>query len=626
MGVAGNTMKKPKLTLAMATYDDFYGVYATVQGIRAFNSIPALEQTEILVLDNNPEGQHASGCKDLARDVGIRYEQFKESTGTSATRQKLVELARGEYVLVMDCHVNFQPNFLDDLIRYVKYDADPKDLYTGPIVYDRFWKNLTWRDPVPTWTHWEYVWCNGMLGMWSTIWDKPGHPSMASGRVMGLLRLREYVPTGSRAEWAMTTEDALNEVQYMQAQGYTQRTGIYEIPAMGLGVFLTSKEHWLGFHPDHKEFGGEEWYIHEKYRKARRKCVSLPFLAWNHRFLRPDGIKYPISEEGKMRNNYLHFQELGGDLSEVHQHFVVDYHVAEKEWDKLVVDPVKYNPKDAYPPNTRPDNTKAAEFSQNGLPLPNNQESLFSMAMEMGSMGLNVCTDFARELMDYASKASVAMEVSDTRESTLFIAAGMKRRTSGEQSATAALLSIQSHEDYLLNLVNHAIQRAPGRSLSWFQVNGKTVQSEVAQWMPENVDTVFLVNPDQEVVTFVGNQESVKRMVIAHSLPQAVLESDIWQVTTEITRQNGTLYICERKPLPGPGTRLKGVLGKLGIRVTPECPCNEIAAIMDQMGNEWCLRHQHLLVTKIQEEARKRWLLWAARPFVITWLIRKVCR
>lgn len=354
--------------------------------------------------------------------------------------------------------------------------------------------------------------------------------------------------------------------------------------------------------------------------------MSLPFLAWNHRFLRPDGIKYPISEEGKMRNNYLHFQELGGDLSEVHQHFVVDYHVAEKEWDKLVVDPVKYNPKDAYPPNTRPDNTKAAEFSQNGLPLPNNQESLFSMAMEMGSMGLNVCTDFARELMDYASKASVAMEVSDTRESTLFIAAGMKRRTSGEQSATAALLSIQSHEDYLLNLVNHAIQRAPGRSLSWFQVNGKTVQSEVAQWMPENVDTVFLVNPDQEVVTFVGNQESVKRMVIAHSLPQAVLESDIWQVTTEITRQNGTLYICERKPLPGPGTRLKNLLAKFGIRVTPECPCNEIAAIMDQMGNEWCLRHQHLLVTKIQEEARKRWLLWAARPFVITWLIRKVCR
>ena len=184
----------------MATYDDFYGVYATVQGIRAFNSIPALEQTEILVLDNNPDGQHASGCKQLAKDVGIQYEEFRDSTGTSATRQKLVELARGEYVLVMDCHVNFLPCFLTDLIRYIDYDANPEDLYTGPIVYDRFWHNITYRDPTPTWTHWEYVWCNGMLGMWSTIWDKPWHPSMSSGRFAGLLRLREYDPKGSRAE------------------------------------------------------------------------------------------------------------------------------------------------------------------------------------------------------------------------------------------------------------------------------------------------------------------------------------------------------------------------------------------------------------------------------------------
>ncbi|MFN7318033.1 MAG: glycosyltransferase, partial [bacterium] len=171
--------QKPKLTLAMATYDDFYGVYATVQGIRANNSQPDLDQIEILVLDNNPEGQHASGCRDLAKDVGIRYEKFQDSTGTSATRQKLIELARGDFVLVMDCHVNFQPGFLHDLLRYINYDIDPKDLFTGPIVYDRYWTSLNWRDPAPTWTHWEYVWCNGMLGMWSTIWDKPGHPSMA---------------------------------------------------------------------------------------------------------------------------------------------------------------------------------------------------------------------------------------------------------------------------------------------------------------------------------------------------------------------------------------------------------------------------------------------------------------
>ena len=81
-----------------------------------------------------------------------------------------------------------------------------------------------------------------------------------------------------------------------------------------------------------REFGGEEWYIHEKYRQAGAKCLCLPFLRWQHRFadpaagrredrahpdedgrrLRLDVARVPtLGEPGDHRNRDLHAELLG---------------------------------------------------------------------------------------------------------------------------------------------------------------------------------------------------------------------------------------------------------------------------------------------------------------------------
>jgi hypothetical protein len=89
----------------------------------------------------------------------------------------------------------------------------------------------------------------------------------------------------------------------------------------GLGVFSCRKSAWLGFHPQFRGFGGEEGYIHEKFRQAGRRCLCLPWLRWIHRFGRPGGVQYPLIVEDKLRNYVLGHAELGLDLAPVVEHF-----------------------------------------------------------------------------------------------------------------------------------------------------------------------------------------------------------------------------------------------------------------------------------------------------------------
>jgi hypothetical protein len=97
----------------------------------------------------------------------------------------------------------------------------------------------------------------------------------------------------------------------------------FEIPAQGLGLFACRKDSWLGFNPHFRGFGGEEGYIHEKYRLAGKKTLCLPFLRWLHRFGRPNGIAYPLTAENKVRNYFIGHLEVGLDTRPIFDHFKV---------------------------------------------------------------------------------------------------------------------------------------------------------------------------------------------------------------------------------------------------------------------------------------------------------------
>jgi hypothetical protein len=249
----------PALTIGMATYDDFDGVYFTLQALRLYQD---LADTELLVVDN-------FGCKhteDLVRDwVGGTYVRATETVGTAAAKDLVFRRASGAAVLCCDSHVLFEPGVVRRLKEWHRDRPDSTDLLQGPLVYD---------DGAHLSSHFEPVWRDQMWGIWATdprALDPDGEP--------------------------------------------------FEIQMQGLGAFSCRTGAWPGFHPGFRGFGGEEGYLHEKFRQAGNRCVCLPWLRWMHRFGRPRGTPYPLTVEDKLRNYVLGHAELGLDLAPVLTHF-----------------------------------------------------------------------------------------------------------------------------------------------------------------------------------------------------------------------------------------------------------------------------------------------------------------
>jgi hypothetical protein len=636
-------MYSPKITVAMATFVDFHGVYFTIQNIRkdAINAGIDPSSYEILVLDNAPDTEHGRDVEKYCNDVGVRYETFTEKQSTSATRSKLFDLARGELVCVLDCHL-ITWNLIETLHRLMWQGAAERDLYTGPLFKD----NLT-----DYWTHWNPNWSNGMKGQWSLVWEHEETKELVYTRKVleGLeykleytkfrtdwnTENQEWIKTGLHFETPLELRNSPNKSKILWEHKSMKELGFrkifdhpshqsVEIPAMGLGLFAAWKEHWLGFHDDQKAFGGEEGYIHEKYRQHGRKCWCVKDLRWGHRFYRPDGIPYMISQESKMRNYYLHWQELGLDTGEIRKHFVEgpEVGVNPEEWDKLIADPVNYDDSKAYPPNTRPDNVQAREYSENGLPLPNNQESLFAMAMEMGADTEHPICRHAKMLMNTARRCNSLAVYSDHRETDLFLVAGMTQVTNGTNKLgdQVKLISMQKHKDYLSQLVRNVHLKQPGRKVDWITYVG----SDAYEWdLSEPVDTVVCVNPTQDLLTRVAKHTD--EIIVIRT------EDDIaWVVCPYVnSRESETcvtgVRVFRAPSKGGPGTWLMRFFRGFGFRPEPGCDCYVIARVMDSWGPEMCLAETEYLVPMIRTEAAKRRLRFLLPKWVLRNLIKLAC-
>ena len=255
-----------KLTIGTCVYDDYEGLYFTIQSLRLHHK-EVLDRLEFVIINNNPksaQGREIRKFVDWLKEP-VTYVEFDGFSATSL-RDKIFGLANTEYVLVLDCHVLLDPGSLKKLLDFYDAGKDHKNFLQGPLIYDDM-KNVS--------THFNLdKWGSDMWGVWDT--DKRG-------------------------------KDPNNKP--------------FEIPAQGLGLFTCRKDSWLGFNKKFRGFGGEEGYIHEKYRLAGRKAVCLPFLRWLHRFGRPAGVPYRPTKEDRFRNYMIGFQEIGKDTNEIIERF-----------------------------------------------------------------------------------------------------------------------------------------------------------------------------------------------------------------------------------------------------------------------------------------------------------------
>jgi hypothetical protein len=262
-------MSEKLLTIGMATYDDFDGVYFSVQSLRMYHDLFKNNDIEILVVDNNPDGKHgqkvSNFIKNWAKQSYIPYNSKK----STSIRNEIFRSAKGKYTICMDCHVLLEKGAIESLLQYYSNNPDCRDIVSGPLLYD---------DLVNQSTEFSPAWRDSMYGVWHT------------------------------------NKQALESEQP------------FEIKMMGLGVFSCETKNWVGFNENFKGFGGEEGYIHEKFRIHGGKAICVPGFKWVHRFGRPDGVKYPLILEDRIWNYFVGWLELTGNpehemITGAYEHF-----------------------------------------------------------------------------------------------------------------------------------------------------------------------------------------------------------------------------------------------------------------------------------------------------------------
>ena len=243
-----------KLTISMSTYDDYDGVFFTIQSLRMHHKLPA--DTEFVVIDNNPDGGHSktlSGFLKAVPNVKLVEERSRKS---SFVKYDAFKHATGDVILGLDCHVLLQQGFIDGLLTWWSENQGSPSLLTGPLVYN---------DLVSLSSHMAEEWRGSDFGTWATNGEalKRGDP--------------------------------------------------FTVPMQGMGCFSFWRTEAPHPNPGFRHFGAEEWYMAERTRRNGGKVICHPKLGWMHRFEWPPR-SFPMTLDDKIVNYYRGWLELYGTL------------------------------------------------------------------------------------------------------------------------------------------------------------------------------------------------------------------------------------------------------------------------------------------------------------------------
>ena len=614
---------QPKLTIGMATYDDFDGAWFTLQSLRLHHD---LSQVELIVVDNKPD---ASGSPDLKRKIegwmqhgtaGARYIAAPETVGTSAPRDRVFREAAGDAVLCVDSHVLLAPGAISRLLAWYEAHSDRQDLLQGPLLLDHL---------AGVHTHFLDVWRSEMWGIWGSAWEVcPGGDRVSvideGGRARFIALEMGHVPLSSSASCGKPLPD----VPYAGHERALIELGLrplgldpqdeFEIPGQGLGLFSCRKAAWPGFHPQFRGFGGEEMYLHEKFRQLGRRCLCLGFLKWVHRFARPGGVKYPLTRWNKVRNYVLGHQELGLPLDRVHEHFVGGRLLSESHWQHLIADPVGH----LHEPSPAPPQSIEEIYHAVRPPLARTRD----------------LDEHMPRLAELAAECRRITEFTHRRESLIAFAWGQstasRKISESEQASRGSEATIVS---YNLEATDPLVQRV--RELMSSTRLERLDSPDVAEIA--ETDLLFLdtrhtrTRLSEELAKFAG---SVRRFIVLHDTQlhgtrgedggdgllaavQAFLASDLgddWFIASHSPHQYGLTVLArlpeDRPAQPillwppghGPGTELKRILKSLGIEPSPSCDCRARADQMDMWGVAGCRDNRTQVITWLRD-GHARW-------------------
>lgn len=592
--------KQPRLTIGMATYDDFHGVYFTIQALRLYHD---LTDVELLVVDTG-SGKVSEMLQGLLANAqpgnaGARYVHAPESAGTQPSRDRLFREARGEAVMSLDCHVLLAPGAVEKLLAWYDAHPDSRDLLTGPMLMDNL-RSMA--------TIYQDFWRGGNWGIWGLAWEAPDgtrYSVQDEGGKAVFVRLgmgRELIDLGFRLPFA-------NHERHLSERGH-KLLGLdpadeFEIPGMGVGLFTCRREAWLGFHPLATEFGADELYIHEKFRQAGHQCLSLGFLKWVHRFGRPEGPQYPRSNYAKARNYVLEFNELGRPLDDVYRHLVLEERVlTQADWEWLTADPENHK----FPQG------RTTPLQANAVAV--DVDMVFRAMHKATGRDLN---QHMPMLARFASQCKVVAEVSGRKESTVAFASvkGLEKIVSFNGEASDGALQAVAKLTPALELKPFRLPEFPAIppcDLLFLDTEhtGARLSAEFAQYA-EHVARFIVIHD----TTIYGEKGTDGQPGLAHAVRAFVEDNPAWFVAGHTTAQHG-LTVLSRHPEDrppreiriwqkgyGPGTELTAMIEQLGVTAPPNCSCKKTAREMDHAGVEGCRRDRATIIEALEKNYAK---------------------
>lgn len=241
-----------RLTVSMATFDDYDGVYFTIQSIRIYGNTPGIE---FLVLDNNPGSEHGAAIKNLLSSIpGSKYVEVTDRK-SSWVKYDAFKHATGDVVLGLDSHVLLVPGFFKPLLAHFEKEENRLDMLTGPVVFNSL-SSLS-ECLKPEWNKHDF-------GTWMK------HPEGES-------------------------RDA------------------FEVKMQGMGCFAMRRDAWKEIPPHFRGFGAEEWFMAEHVRRGGGRVMCHPCMKWIHRFGWPKRT-FPLKMHDKIRNYYVGWLDIYGKL------------------------------------------------------------------------------------------------------------------------------------------------------------------------------------------------------------------------------------------------------------------------------------------------------------------------
>ncbi len=573
--------KRPVLTIGMPTCYDYTGAFMSVMALKMYHDLDNGD-LEIIIVDNTPDAAYRQKLReqiyhkpnpekkrDYKVSENVKYFEFTEQKGPAETKNMVFEKATGEYVMCIDSHVLLQRESVQELISFLKNlkGEDRDHFYTGPLRHSN--GMLT--------THWDIRWRGQMLGTWGTDTDL----------------LKDDTPK--------------------------------DIPANGCGLILCRKDSWLGFNKNFNGFGGEEVYIHEKYRKAGRRVLTIPKLIWWHRFGNPDTRHYNISLYSKIRNYVIGNLELGLELTGIYDHFVS---LEWKEHDSLIQHLVEEHSLDERSLEKLTQQELEAKHSQQKI-TQKQWEWLVSNPIDnvekLDEPKENIFRGIreSKDISDISDHFNIFRQFAENSESY----AEISRRPHSLLPAAAADIPVVS---YLYNaapldvVLTESFDNVTVDSVPSFEsglskiVESKAKYDMVFVKLPHEADAGLAILNELSKASnkFIAIHDT--RFNMKKNLGSALkefIDTTEWNVAYHSNAQFGFTVLTNKPvekeilawvPQEGPGTEMKKLLKRIGIEATPDCSCNARADDMNLRGEEWCLDNLDLIVDWLEYESKRR--------------------